>query len=65
LKKNDEIGMPAAIKDIVNVLAELQQSTSEEIESLVQSNFMRLTADDSGFAKSKGDYSVRARTNEL
>jgi TatD DNase family protein len=46
LKKNDEIGMPTAIKDVVNTLAELRQSTPEEIESLVQTNFLRLIAND-------------------
>jgi hypothetical protein len=53
LKKNDEIGMPTAIKDVVNALAELRQSTSEKIESLVQSNFMRRTANDSGLREIK------------
>ena len=46
LKKNDEIGMPMAIKDVVNALAELRQSTPEQIEKLVHGNFMRLLAND-------------------
>jgi TatD DNase family protein len=46
LKKNDEVGMPTAIKDVVNTLAELRQSTPEEIESLVHTNFLRLIAND-------------------
>ena len=46
LKKNDEVGMPTAIKDVVNTVAELRQSTRENIESLVQANFSRLIADD-------------------
>jgi TatD DNase family protein len=46
LKKNDEVGMPTAIKDVVNSLAELRQSTPEQIESLVQRNFTRLIAND-------------------
>jgi TatD DNase family protein len=46
LKKNDEIGMPTAIKDVVNALAELRQSTPDHVESLVQVNFSRLIADD-------------------
>jgi TatD DNase family protein len=46
LKKNDEIGMPTAIKDVVNSLAELRQSTSEDIELLVHTNFTRLIAND-------------------
>jgi TatD DNase family protein len=46
LKKNDEIGMPTAIKDVVHALAALRQSTPEKIESLVQTNFSRLIAND-------------------
>ena len=46
LKKNDEIGMPVAVKDVVAVLATLRQSTPEKIESLVQTNFCRLIAND-------------------
>ncbi len=46
LKKNDDVGMPTAIKNVVNALADLRQSTPEEIESLVQANFSRLTVDD-------------------
>ena len=30
LKKNDEVGMPTAIKDVVNAVAELRQSTPEQ-----------------------------------
>jgi TatD DNase family protein len=46
LKKNDEVGMPTAIKDVVNAIAELRQSTPEQIEKLVHGNFMRLLAND-------------------
>jgi TatD DNase family protein len=46
LNKNDEIGMPKAIKDVVSALAELKRSTPEKIESLVQTNFARLIAND-------------------
>jgi len=46
LKKNDEVGMPTAIKDVVEALAVLRQSTPEKIESLVQTNFARLIAND-------------------
>jgi Tat protein secretion system quality control protein TatD with DNase activity len=46
LKKNDEVGMPTAIKDVVNAVAGLRQSTQERVESLVQANFIRLIADD-------------------
>jgi TatD DNase family protein len=46
LKKNDAIGMPLAIKDVVNALAKLRRSTPNQIESLVQANFARLIAGD-------------------
>ena len=36
LKKNDEIGMPVAIKSVVNALATLRQAKAEQIESVVQ-----------------------------
>jgi TatD DNase family protein len=51
LKKTDEIGMPAAIKAVVNALAELRQSTRDQIESVVQTNFSRLIANDPWIAK--------------
>jgi len=47
LKKNDEIGMPVAIKDVVGALGELRQTTHEAIEALVVANFSRLITDDS------------------
>jgi len=53
LKKNDEIGMPRAIKDVVNAIAYLRQVTPESIESLVQANFMRLIADDPSLSQTK------------
>jgi TatD DNase family protein len=43
---NGEVGMPGAIEKVVGALAELRHSTPEEIESLVHTNFVRLTADD-------------------
>ncbi|MGZ8532234.1 MAG: TatD family hydrolase [Candidatus Binatia bacterium] len=46
LKKNDEVGMPVAVKDVVKALATLRQSTPEKLESLVHSNFCRLIAND-------------------
>jgi len=46
LKKNDEIGMPTAIKDVVDGLARVRQTEQEEIELLVQGNFARLIAHD-------------------
>ena len=46
LKKNDEVGMPKAIKDVVKAVAGLRGLTVEEMEKLVQTNFVRLIADD-------------------
>ena len=46
LKKNDEIGMPTAIKDVVDGLARVRQTAQEEMEILVQGNFARLIAND-------------------
>jgi TatD DNase family protein len=48
LKKNDEVGMPTVIKDVVNAVAALRNSTPDQIESLVQTNFSRLIANDPG-----------------
>ena len=57
LKKNDEIGMPTAIKDVVNALAELRQSTfGDHVESLVQANFSRLIADDPWLQKIRDSF---------
>jgi len=47
LKKNDEVGMPAAIQNVVDKVAGLRRSTSQKLESLVQANFSRLIANDS------------------
>ncbi len=46
LKKNDEVGMPIAIKDVIGALASLRRTTPEAIEDLVTENFARLIADD-------------------
>jgi Tat protein secretion system quality control protein TatD with DNase activity len=46
LKKNDEIGMPTAITKVVEAVAELRSSTTDQIESLVEANFSRLIAND-------------------
>jgi len=46
LKKNDEVGMPTAIRQIVSVLADLRRSAPEQIESVVHANFARLIAED-------------------
>jgi TatD DNase family protein len=53
LKKNDEIGMPTAIQNVVNKVAELRQTPPERIESLVQTNFSRLIANDSWVSEDK------------
>lgn len=46
LKKNDEVGMPTAIKKVVEAVAELRNSTTNRIEQLVHANFVRLIAND-------------------
>jgi TatD DNase family protein len=46
LKKNDEVGMPTAIKDVVKAVAKLRGLTLEQIEKLIQTNFIRLVAND-------------------
>jgi hypothetical protein len=46
LKKTDEVGMPTAIKEVVDVVAGLRNSTPERMELLVQTNFSRLVAND-------------------
>jgi Tat protein secretion system quality control protein TatD with DNase activity len=46
LKKTDEVGIPTAIQNVVNKVAELRQTAPERIESLVQTNFSRLIAND-------------------
>jgi TatD DNase family protein len=46
LKKNNEVGMPMAIKKVVEAVAALRQSTPHQIESLVQANFASLIVDD-------------------
>ena len=48
LKKNDEIGMPSAINDVVGALATLRNVTPATIEKIVHANFTRLVADDPG-----------------
>jgi TatD DNase family protein len=53
LKKNDEVGMPAAIKNVVDAVAVLKQSTPKKIETLVHTNFARLIVDDSWLSEAK------------
>jgi hypothetical protein len=38
--------MPTAIKDVVNALAKLRQTTPEQIKSLIQTNFAQLITND-------------------
>lgn len=49
LKKTEEVGMPTAIKKVVEELAALRRSTPKEIELLVATNFSRLIANDPWF----------------
>ena len=46
LKKNDEIGMPTAIKSVLEAVDELRNSTPERTERLVEANFGRMIEDD-------------------
>jgi hypothetical protein len=46
--------MPTAIKKVVEILAALRKSTPEEIESLVQTNFLRLIANDQWLQSAHG-----------
>ena len=50
LKKNDEVGMPAAIKTVIEAVADLRQSDSATIEKLIHANFSRLIEHDSWLA---------------
>lgn len=53
LKKNDEVGMPTAIKFVVKELAALRTSTEEKIEAQVHDNFAKLTSGDPWLAPFK------------
>jgi TatD DNase family protein len=46
LKKTDGIGMPTAIKQVVDAVACLREVSRIELESLIQANFARLIAND-------------------
>ena len=48
LKKNNEVGMPTAIHNVVKAVAELRQSTPKQIEQLVHANMARLVENDPG-----------------
>jgi TatD DNase family protein len=46
LKKSDEVGMPIAIQEVVDRIADVRQSTPEQIAQSVRENFRRLIGDD-------------------
>jgi TatD DNase family protein len=46
LKKNEEVGMPIAIQEVVDRIAEIRRSTPAQITQSVHENFRRLIADD-------------------
>lgn len=48
LKKNDEVGMPSSIGDVVSALATLRNLAPVDIETIVHANFTRLIGDDAG-----------------
>jgi Tat protein secretion system quality control protein TatD with DNase activity len=47
--------MPVAIKNVVNKVAELRQTTPERIERLVHENFTHLLIDDPWISKAHVD----------
>jgi TatD DNase family protein len=53
LKGNDEVGMPTAIKKVIEAVTKLRQSTPEKIEKLVNANFSRMIEDDPRLAEIK------------
>jgi len=46
--------MPMAIRDVVDALAELRQSTPQQLEQLVHENFGRLIKNDPWLKDSRG-----------
>ena len=50
LKRNEDVGMPLAIRNVVQDVALLRHSDPEKIAGLVQANFIRLIAGDSHLA---------------
>lgn len=52
--------MPTAINDVFNELAELRESTPEEITRLVETNFTRLIANDPWLDKLHGLFLIPA-----
>lgn len=46
LKKNDEVGMPKAIQNVVEAVAEVRQTTTARIEQHIHANFARMIKDD-------------------
>ena len=57
VKKNNDVGMPVAIMDVVEAVAELRQKTTAEIEELVCANFARLVDHDPGLRDLKRIFS--------
>jgi TatD DNase family protein len=57
LNKNDKIGMPTVIQNVVEAVAKLRQSTPEGIESLVHTNFVGLITDDPRLREYSGIFS--------
>jgi len=55
LKKNDEAGMPTAIKEVVDRVAELRHSTPDRVERLVHANLARLIVNDPWLGKAQQD----------
>jgi TatD DNase family protein len=45
-KKTDEVGMPSAIQNVVEAVAELRQSTPDAIVQVIHANFSQLVAKD-------------------
>jgi TatD DNase family protein len=56
LKKNEEVGMPTAIKDVVKAVATTRQSMPDKIESLVYANFSRLIENDAALRETTTRY---------
>jgi len=55
-------GRPLLIKDVVRGLAEVRQTSAEDIEQTVQANFLRLIGDDPRLAAMRGRLAERLRS---
>jgi TatD DNase family protein len=58
LKQNDEVGMPRTIIDVVKSVAELRESTPEQIKKTIHRNFACLIQDDPWLPHSSGFFSA-------